>query len=88
MTKGKTKLLSSRKFEIIKEIFTKFSKRRKEKLVVSISYLYKIAEVSRSGYYSYFSKNIVEAREIRENKDSEKFKQIETAYKYKNRKKI
>ena len=87
MTKGKTKLLSSRKFEIIKEIFTKFSKRRKEKLVVSISYLYKIAEVSRSGYYSYFSKNIVEAREIRENKDSEKFKQIETAYKYKNRKK-
>lgn len=80
-------MLAREKFEIIKEIYTKYLNKRKGKLVVSISYLCQIAEVSRTGYYNYFSNKSRNIREQIELKDSEKYGLVKKAYDFKNRKK-
>lgn len=46
-----------------------------------------LGEVSRSGYYNYFSQKSVAARKVRKLKDEIAFKNILKAYKYKNRNK-
>lgn len=80
-------MLAREKFEIIKEVYTKYSNKRKGRLVVSISFLCKIAEVSRSGYYNYFSNNSINIREKKESEDLKKYTLVKKAYDFKNRKK-
>lgn len=52
-----------------------------------ISYLCKVSGISRSGYYNYFSKNSINMREKRNNKDEISKKNILKAFNFKNRKK-
>lgn len=52
-----------------------------------ISYLCKISGVSRSSYYKYFSKNSINNRKIRNEKDETSKKNILKAFHFKNRKK-
>jgi hypothetical protein len=52
-----------------------------------ISYLCKVSGISRSGYYRYFSKNSINTREIRNNKDEISKENILKAFNFKNRKK-
>lgn len=56
---------ASEKFEIIKSIITKY------KLKNMVSYLCNISEVSRSGYYRYFSSVAIEKRKFNKIKDLE-----------------
>lgn len=56
---------ASEKFEIIKSIITKY------KLKNRVSYLCNISEVSRSGYYRYFSSVAIEKRKFNKIKDLE-----------------
>lgn len=79
-----TKIIVSEKFEIIQEIYLKYKALKSN---VTISYLCKLAEVSRTGYYSYFSANSVSTRESKETNDLEKYNLILKAYKFKKRKK-
>lgn len=80
-------MLAREKFEIIKDVYTKYSNKRKGRLVVSISFLCQIAGVSRTGYYNYFSNNSINIRKKKEFEDLKKYKLIKKAYDFKNRKK-
>lgn len=80
-------MLAREKFEIIKDVYTKYSNKRKGRLVVSISFLCQIAGVSRTGYYNYFSNNSINIREKKELEDLKKYKLVKKAYDFKNRKK-
>jgi transposase InsO family protein len=76
---GKISLKISEKFILIKETIIE------NNLQGMTSHLCEVAEVSRSGYYNYFSQKSVAAREVRKLKDEIAFKNILEAYKYKNR---
>ncbi len=52
-----------------------------------ITYLCRIAGVSRTGYYNYFSPKSIKARRQREKNDKKAKKAVLKAYKYRNRKK-
>jgi transposase InsO family protein len=52
-----------------------------------ISYLCKVSGISRSGYYRHFSKNSINTREIRNNKDEISKENVLKAFNFKNRKK-
>lgn len=80
----RTKIIASEKYKIIQDIYSKYKALKSN---VTISYLCKVAEVSRTGYYSYFSATSIYNRKIKETNDFEKYKLILKAYKFKNRKK-
>ena len=60
---------------------------KKYKLKNKLSYLCKLAGVSRSGYYNYFSLKSISTRNKQETNDLESYKNILAAFKFKNRKK-
>ena len=65
------------------KIIYKMAQKKKNKL--NISYMCKIAEVSRSGYYRYVKNLTSDAYPLREEKDKEDFELILNAYQFKNR---
>ena len=69
------------KFIIIKSIIERY------KLKNKVSYLCKLANVSRSGYYNYFSNIAISKRSYREENDLEVYKNVLAAFNFKNRKK-
>ena len=54
---------TSQVYKIIKELVDEYGE------IISIKYLCEIAEVSRSGYYNYFSKKSIYNRMLKEEKD-------------------
>jgi putative transposase len=66
---------------LIKSVIIKYS------LKNMVSYLCKIAEVSRSGYYNYFSESGRKSRENRAKLDEVIKENVLDAYKFKGRKK-
>lgn len=69
------------KYILIKELLEKYELKNK------ISYLCNLLEVSRSGYYAYFSESREQKRENKNQKDEELKDNILKAYNFKNRKK-
>ncbi|WP_157450878.1 IS3 family transposase [Clostridium sp. ATCC 25772] len=74
-------LVSEQKFIIIKSVLEKY------KLKNMISHLCEISEVSRSGYYNYFSCKSQDYRSVRDKKDELIRDNILKAYNFKGRKK-
>lgn len=66
------------KFTIIKSIIEKY------KLKNKVSYLCKLANVSRSGYYNYFSDTSISKRSYKEENDLEIYKNVLAAFNFKN----
>ena len=54
---------TSQVYKIIKELVDEYGE------IISIKYLCEIAEVSRSGYYNYFSKKSIYNRMLKEEKE-------------------
>ena len=77
----KVSLFSCEKYEIIKSTIKKY------KLKNMISYLCKVAGVSRSGYYKYFSSESKDLRKSREDKDILSKENVLKAFNFKGRKK-
>ena len=77
----KYKKLEAEKYEIIKSTIKKY------KLKNMISYLCKVAGVSRSGYYKYFSSESKDLRKSREDKDILSKENVLKAFNFKGRKK-
>ncbi|MBL4930612.1 IS3 family transposase, partial [Clostridium sp. YIM B02565] len=74
-------LLSFEKFIVIRSVIEKY------KLKNKISYFCELSDVSRSGYYNYFSHKSISNRNTQKDNDEESYKNILNAFKYKNRKK-
>ncbi|MFN8604875.1 MAG: IS3 family transposase [Romboutsia timonensis] len=79
--KEEVSLFSCEKYEIIKSTIKKY------KLKNMISYLCKVAGVSRSGYYKYFSSESKDLRKSREDKDILSKENVLKAFNFKGRKK-
>ncbi|WHX39597.1 IS3 family transposase [Mesobacillus sp. AQ2] len=77
----KIKLSADQKFNLIHSVIEKYN------LKGMVSYLCKVAGVSRQGYYNYFSAKQVERRKDREKQDESLRDLILKAYNFKNRKK-
>ncbi|AAO34789.1 transposase (plasmid) [Clostridium tetani] len=75
------KLLTQQKYILIKSVIDKY------KLKNLVSYLCKLSNVSRSGYYNYFSIKSHTNRISREERDLESYNNILIAYNFKKRKK-
>jgi transposase InsO family protein len=71
--------LASRKYILIKQVVEKYDLHR------HISYLCEISDVSRSGYYNYFSKSSISNRKRKSFLDKKARKDILKAIRYKNR---
>ena len=74
-------LLASEKYILVSEVINENS------VVGMLSYLCKIAEISRSGYYNYFSETSKKVRAKREIQDKQLYEIILMAYNFKKRKK-
>jgi putative transposase len=74
-------LQAEQKFLLIRMVINKY------KLLNKVSLLCGVAEVSRSGYYNYFSEVTRKQRALRDSKDKVLRKNVLKAYKYKGRKK-
>ncbi len=59
---------------------------KKYKLKNMITYLYKISDVSRSGYYRYFCEKAIATRKYKEEKDEILRENVLKAFNFKNRK--
>jgi len=75
------KLLTQQKYILIKSVIDKY------KLENLVSYLCKLSNISRSGYYNYFSIKSHTNRMSREERDLESYNNISIAYNFKKRKK-
>jgi transposase InsO family protein len=75
------KLKSHEKFLLIRDTLVKFSIKN------MVRFLCRVAGVSRSGYYNYFSKHSQKVRKQYEKRDRKLKEMILKAYKFKNRKK-
>lgn len=74
-------MLACEKFIVIKSVIEKY------KLKNKVSYFCELSDVSRSGYYNYFSSKSIAKRDNQESKDLESYKNILAAFNFKNRKK-